>query len=248
MSEIKVKLTQERFKDAPFFNPNLSIIIAGLGGIGSNLSYILCRQGYDTYLYDFDIIEAVNIGSQMYSLKDIGKNKAQRAKELAADFGNDRYTALGKFEEDSPIDNIVFSCFDNMKYRKILFEKWYENQLSKTPEYRKENPNEINIYVDGRFTAENLQIYFVKSKADAELYKTTLFDDSEVDEAPCSYKATCQTGTLIGSLMSIGFLNHVANKMKGNSIREIPFAIEYGNPMMDYKTYTVEEYAAQNRR
>jgi tRNA A37 threonylcarbamoyladenosine dehydratase len=60
--EIKAKQTQERFKDAPFFNPNLSVIIAGLGGIGSHLSYILSRQGYDTYLYDFDTIDTVNVG------------------------------------------------------------------------------------------------------------------------------------------------------------------------------------------
>ncbi len=243
----KNNLTQERFKDAPFFNPNLSIIIAGLGGIGSYVSYILCRQGYDTYLYDFDLIEIHNVGSQHYSIKDIGKNKAIKAKEIAAEHGNDKYTALGRFEEDSPVDNIVFACFDNMTGRKLLFEKWYANQLSKTPEYRKENPNEVNIFIDGRMTAEFLQIYIVKTKNEAELYRTTLFEDSEVEEAPCSYKATCQTGTLIGSLMSIAFLNHVANKKKGVSIREVPFAIEYGNPMMDYKTYTLEEYANKDK-
>lgn len=247
MEENKAKLTQERFKDAPFFNPNLSIIIAGLGGIGSYVSYILCRQGYNTYLYDFDTIEVHNIGSQHYSLKDIGKNKATIAREIAKECGNDNYICFGKFEEDSPIDNIVFSCFDNMASRKLLFEKWYNNQLSKTPEYRKENPNEVNIFIDGRMNCEFLQIYFVKTKADAELYKTTLFDDSEVEDAPCSYKATCQTGTLIGSLMSIGFLNYVANKNKGINLREIPFAIEYGNPLMDYRTYTIEEYAAKHR-
>lgn len=240
--EIKAKLTQERFKDAPFFNPNLSVIIAGLGGTGSHVSYILSRQGYETYLYDMDTIEVHNVGSQMYSIKDLGKNKALKAKEMAESFGNDRYMALGEFTEDSPVDNIIFSCFDNMRSRKLLFEKWYANQLSKTSEYRKENPKEINILLDFRMTAEEMQIYIVKSKADAEVYKTTLFDDSEVADAPCSYKATCQTGALIAGFGVTAFLNHVANKNKGFDARDVPFFIEYENPLMNYHTYSLQQY------
>ena len=245
MSEIKAKLSQERFKDAPFFNPNLSIIIAGLGGTGSHLSYILCRQDYETYLYDMDHIEIHNVGGQMYSIKDIGKNKAQKAKEIAESFGNDKYMAFGEFTEDSPIDNIVFSCFDNMKARKLLFEKWYTHQASKTPEYRKENPSEVNILIDMRMTAEEMQIYIVKTKAECEVYKTTLFDDSEVDDAPCSYKATCQTGAMIASLASMSFLNYVANKKTGFDARDVPFFIEFENPLLNYHTYNLKQYVSK---
>ncbi len=238
----KAKSTQERFKDAPFFNPDLSVIIAGLGGTGSHVNYILCRQGYNTVLYDMDIVEIHNVGSQMYSIKDLGKNKAVKAKEIAESFGNDNYITFGEFTENSPIDNIVFSCFDNMKARKLLFEKWYANQLSKTSEHRKENPKEINIMLDFRMTAEEMQIYIVKSKSDAEKYKTTLFDDSEVEEAPCSYKATCQTGAIIAGLGVSAFLNHVANKMTGFEARDVPFFIEFENPLMRYNTYSLKQY------
>lgn len=64
MSEgiINNKAYQDRFKDAPFFDPSLSVIIAGLGGIGSNVSYNLCRQNYEMIFFDFDTIEAHNIG------------------------------------------------------------------------------------------------------------------------------------------------------------------------------------------
>lgn len=60
--EIKSNPTQDGFKDAPFFNPNLSVVIGGLGGIGSNVSYNLCRQNYEMFLYDFDSIEIHNLG------------------------------------------------------------------------------------------------------------------------------------------------------------------------------------------
>ncbi len=180
---------------------------------------------------------------QMYTLKDVGKNKAIVAKELAESFCNDNYIALGEFTEDSPIDNIVFSCFDNMRSRKLLFDKWYTNQLSKTPEYRKENPKEINIFLDFRMTAEEMQIYIVKSKSEAEMYITTLFEDSEVEDAPCSYKATCQTGALIAGFGVSAFLNYVANKLTGFDARDVPFFIEFENPLMNYHTYSLKQYA-----
>lgn len=219
--------THQRFKDADFYNPNLDIIILGLGGIGSYVSNCLCRQGYEMYLYDFDTIETINLGSQLFTTNDVGKNKAEVAKELANKFGNHNVVSMGKFEEDSPVGNIMFSCFDNMKYRKIAFERWLAYQTSKTKEYREANPAEVNCFIDGRMSAEQWQVYFVKSTADAKRYALTLFDDSEVPDAPCSYKATAQTGFGIGAYMSTVFLNHVANKKLGLPVRETAFETKW---------------------
>ena len=219
--------THQRFKDADFYNPNLDIIILGLGGIGGYVSNCLCRQGYEMYLYDFDTVETINIGSQLFNTSNVGKNKAEVAKELANQFGNHNVMSMGKFEEDSPVGNIMFSCFDNMKYRKIAFERWLAYQNSKTKEYRDANPNEVNCYLDGRMSAEQWQVYFVKSTADAKRYALTLFDDSEVPDAPCSYKATAQTGFGIGAYMSTVFLNHVANKKLGLPVRETAFETKW---------------------
>lgn len=233
---------QTRFKDAPFYKPDLDIIIAGLGGIGSNVSYSLCRQGYTMYLYDFDTIELHNVGSQMYGIPDIGKNKADKARELAALYGNKKVFPMGKFTEDSPIDNIVFACFDNMAARKLLFEKWLDHQLSKDEDYRKENPNEINIFLDGRMTAQDYQVFTVKSKLEAEVYKKTLFDDSEIPDLPCSYKATCHTGMNIGAIMSTIFLNYVANKISDINFREVPFATTFSNELLKFETFNHKEW------
>ncbi len=233
---------QTRFKDAPFFKPDLDIIIAGLGGIGSNLSYSLCRQGYNMYLYDFDTISIENIGSQMYGIADIGKNKASKAKEIAALYGNTNIFTMGKFTEDSPIDNIVFACFDNMEARKLLFEKWLDYQLTKDNDYKKLHPNEINMFMDGRMTATDFQIFTVTSKQTAETYKKTLFKDSEVEALPCSYKATCHTGMMIAATMSTIFLNHVANKISNVSFREVPFATSFSNELLNFETFNYSEW------
>lgn len=227
--------THQRFKDADFYNPNLSVMILGLGGIGSFLSHVLCRQGYEMYLYDMDTVEVHNIGSQLYNLNHLNQNKAEVAAQLAKEFGNDRALPMGIFTEESPIDNIVFSCFDNMKYRKIAFDKWLENQLSKTSEYRKENPNEVNCFIDMRMSAESWQVYFVNNKEDAEKYKLTLFDDSELPDLPCSYKATCQTGMMVSSYAASLFLNYVANKKLGIIIRETCFKTFYDASLLRFE-------------
>jgi hypothetical protein len=239
---------QDRFKDAPFFDPSYSIIIGGLGGIGSNVSYNLCRQNYDMYLYDMDTVEAHNIGSQMYGIKNIGENKAEVAKTIAQHFGHTRSIhCLGKFTEDSLIDNIVFSCFDNMTARKLMFNKWKEHQLSKTKEYRLENPNEVNIFIDGRMVAEGFQIYSVKTTKEVQAYEASLFEDSEVEPLPCSYKATAHTGCMIGSMMVSIFLNHVVNKKIAFNLRDTPFYLQYDNPIMCHIKMNVNEYLQHNK-
>jgi coenzyme F420-reducing hydrogenase alpha subunit len=227
--------THLRFKDADFYNPNLTVTILGLGGIGSFLAHVLCRQGYEMFLYDFDTVELHNIGSQLYNTSHVGRNKAEVAAEICEQFGNKKTFAMGRFTEESPTDNIVFSCFDNMKYRKVAFEKWLNYQLSKTPEYRQANPLEVNVFIDMRMSAESWQVYMVKSKTDAERYKQTLFDDSEVEDAPCSYKATCQTGMGIAAYAASLFLNHVANKNKGIEIRQTYFSTIYNASLLSYE-------------
>ncbi len=229
--------THQRFKDADFYNPDLSVVILGQGGIGSFLTHVLCRQGYEMYLYDMDIVEVHNIGSQLYNLKHIGRNKAEVAVEYCKEFGNNRAVSMGRFEQDSPIDNIVFACFDNMAGRKLAFEKWLEYQLSKTPEHRAANPNEVNVFMDMRMSAESWQVYLVKSKSDAERYKETLFDDADLPDLPCNYKATCQTGMGVSSYTASLFLNHVANKKLGIDIRKTYFKSLYDASMLRFEQH-----------
>lgn len=229
--------THERFKDADFYNPDLTITILGAGGIGSWLSTCLCRQGYEMYIYDMDTIEALNIGSQDYNLSHIGRNKAEVAVSEAKLKGNDRALAMGKFTEESPVDNIMFACFDNMKYRKIAFDNWLEYQMSKSEEYREANPLEVNVYIDMRMSAESWQVYMITNLLDAEKYKLTLFDDADLPDLPCSYKATCQTGMGVASYASSLFLNHVANKNTGVDIRQTYFKTLYDASLLRYEQH-----------
>ena len=59
------------------------------------------------------------------------------------------------------------------------------------------------FFIDGRLTAEQLQIYCVKYQ-DIERYRTeALFSDSDVPDAPCTMKQTSHVAAMIASYMVI---------------------------------------------
>lgn len=213
-----------RFKEAQWFNPGLEVIIGGLGSIGSWTSLSLARQDFHLFLYDMDQFEIHNSGSQLSKTSEVGKKKTAIARQNAFDYtNNNRVEIFDKYDENSLVSNIMISCFDNMEARKIMFDKWSKAQLSKTKEYRIEHSDEINVFIDSRMLLESGQIYCVDSKKRVDLYKETLFEDSEVETQPCSARATSHTGMMIASIITATLLNKVANKKLGFDLREVPF-------------------------
>lgn len=194
--------TRERFKDAEWFKAGpQDIVIGGAGGIGSWLCMFLGRIGHNLYVYDNDTIDHTNMGGQFYALHQIGLNKAQAALDNARNFSDmSEYdvSALQEFTKFSMISPIVFSCFDNMAARKLMFESWALQE-------------DRELFVDGRMLAETGMVFAVQ-KGQEDLYRTQLFEDHEVEEAPCSYKATSHCGAFIASLMTAAFNNYLTNR------------------------------------
>ena len=214
-----------RFSDVEWAqNLKEDIMVGGAGGIGSWLTLFLSRIGHTIYVFDFDTVDKQNIGGQLYGEEQISLSKVDAltniCKYLTGDTNvkpmNERVTS------DTPISNIVFSCFDNMQARKTLFESW------------KANPDR-ELFIDGRMLAELGMCFFVK-KGDEAKYEATLFEDGEVQEAPCSYKATSHCGAMLASMMVSGFNNYMYNNAVKADIREIPFKSEFLLPLMIFKT------------
>lgn len=221
MAKEEIDNRKVRFSDAPWAKAIQHIVVGGVGGIGSWAAMYLARVGHKLYMYDMDTIDETNMGGQLYSIAQIGSNKAVATKEnIHAFCGDDaNVTVYGKYtEEDGMTTPVVFSCFDNMAARKLMFEKWaaYDKR---------------ELFVDGRMLAEVGMVYVVQ-KGQEDAYLETLFEDSEVEEAPCSFKSTSHCGALIGSLMISGLNNYLANKTQGNEDRWIPFKTDFALPMM----------------
>lgn len=233
-----VKLNTVRFNDAEWFNKiqQTTVTIAGCGGIGSWTSLLISRLNpYKIRLYDNDNVEEVNLAGQLFNKNNIGDSKVYACVEMINTF-SDFYRAYGnisRLTSDTPLtsigalDNIICG-FDNMASRKEIFEVWYKNY--------KGNPE--SIFIDGRLNAEDFQIFCITGENADAAFKYNehyLFSDSEVEEASCSYKQTSFCASMIASLITNLFVNHVANLVSGD-FRCLPFKISYDATTMLLKT------------
>lgn len=230
-------MIEERFKDAKWFGYPVDVVIGGAGGIGSWLSLLVSRLGYRTFVYDMDYIEGHNIGTQFYMSAQSEMSKARAVEDNCENFGNSITAFDSRYTEESMVASVMMSGFDNMEARKLFFRKWKDYVLKGNIMEEK-----VKLFVDGRMTAETGQIYFVKSKKDIELYESTLFDDSEVDDGPCSYKATPHNGPLIASLMVSGLVSSVFNKSVDEVIRHVPFEVSFRIPEFVIDVKETKEY------
>jgi len=229
MSEKKIDNRKVRFSDALWSSPNQHIVVGGAGGIGSWASLFLARIGHHLYIYDMDIIDETNLGGQLYGQDQIGTNKAEATKENIEYFcGDDAHVTLyERYEEkDGIVTPIMFSCFDNMAARKTMFEKWaaYDKR---------------EAFVDGRMLAEVGNVFLVQ-KGEEDAYREKLFDDSEVEEAPCSFKATSHCGALTGSQMVSVLNNYLTNKKSGFNDRVVNFQTDFELPTLTVGGYELE--------
>ena len=230
-----------RFKDAPWFpKEETNVIVGGAGGIGSWLTLMLSRAGFFPIVYDFDILEEHNLAGQLYTKLDAEQNvlKVDALKGLCKHFADTDITVMSeKYTKDSMSHHYVFSAFDNMQARKDMFNSWRE-YVKEWKEFKdiavmskETNTNIIEpIFIDGRLTAEQMQIFCVTPDK-IEEYKKHLFDDTEVQDAPCTMKQTSHSAAMIASHMVGFFTNHMTNNAVGEKDRTVPFFWEYFIPI-----------------
>lgn len=212
-----------RFKDAPWFTDrDEHVMIGGAGGIGSWLTFFLTRAGFCPAVYDFDIIEEHNLGGQLFRMEDVGKPKVTALYQIIRDFCNTEITTFNsRIGEESPSHYFMFSAFDNMIARKDLFEAWKRGINNSTVK---------PIFIDGRLTMEQLQIFCVTPENMEEYEREHLFADSEVEDAPCTMKQTSHSAAMIATHMLGFFTNHITNIYERAVIRDVPFYYEYFIP------------------
>lgn len=227
-----------RFNSAIWFDKTRKqdVTIAGLGGIGSYVVFMLSRLDVNTMtLYDPDIVERVNLSGQLYNSNQIGDYKVDAAVNMIENYSN-YYSFVAKHEkldENSMISKVTICGFDNMKARKDAFRNW-TNFVARLPE---EERGEC-LFIDGRLAAEELQVFCIKGDdTDGERrYEPYLFSDSQAAPTVCSYKQTTFMANMIGSIIVNLFINFVANQCNPLIDRDLPFYTEYNAETMYFKT------------
>jgi molybdopterin/thiamine biosynthesis adenylyltransferase len=222
--------TTSRFSSATWFEAvqQKTIILAGLGGIGSFVAFLLSRmKPKSLFLYDNDIVESSNLSGQLYRMQDINEQKVDAINYFIRNYSNynSAFSVPEKFSIFTEAADIMICGFDNMEARQTFFKVW-ENHVS-----RKEDTDRKNcLLIDGRLAAEEFQILCITGDDTYNIkrYKTEfLFNDSEADQTICSYKQTSFCASMIGSMMVNLFVNFIVNNLNPNVPRYLPFYTSY---------------------
>ncbi len=229
-----------RFSDAEWFKKvqEQTVILAGVGGIGSNMAIILAKLNPKAlYLFDSDIVESVNLAGQFYSREDIGKLKSDAIAESIIKYTN--YSSVFSCpryytNEETIVSDVMVCGFDSMSSRRNFFNKWHDNVLSKPEEERKDC-----LFIDGRLTADEFQIFCMTGEDDyyIERYKNNfLFSDREAEQTRCSFKQTGYLADMIGAFMVNLLVNHCANLSNPLRSMPLPFLTSYKADVMYLNT------------
>lgn len=228
-----------RFSGAEWFNEiqKARIIVAGIGGIGSNVAFQLARMiPANLTLYDDDNVEMVNMAGQLFSSNDIGEAKVSAIANMIYNYTSMRqvWAIKDKFTSDKEPGDIMICGFDNMRARRTFFNSWYNHISDKSEEERSKC-----LYLDGRLSIDTLQILCIRGddQYNIERYeKEFLFADYEADATICSMKQTTYLACMIGSLMVNLFTNFIANSLNPIIPYDLPFFTEYDAQNMLFKT------------
>lgn len=213
MNEIEINA---RFKTAPWYEKSkeYSIIIGGAGGIGSYTSFFLAKTiPCQYYLFDADVVNTHNIGTQFFKKGEINKLKVECMSDRMQNFTTASVSPIANmFKKGSGNMPIMIAAFDNMEARKIMFDEW-------------KNRDDRELYLDGRLRANYYEIYAVQKGQEAE-YEKTLFDSSEIESDVCTFKQTAYFAGLIGARITHLVVNYLTNKYSEEPVCEVPFKIE----------------------
>ena len=228
-----------RFSSAIWYEniQNKTITLAGVGGIGSYVGFLLARmKPLSMFIYDADVVEAVNMSGQLYGQSDIGISKVSALATMVRNYANysSMFALQERFTRESEASDIMICGFDNMEARKIFFEKWVEHVMLRPKEERKNC-----LFIDGRLAAEEFQVLCIKGNDGYNInrYRNNfLFSDAEADETVCSYKQTTFCANMIASCMVNLFVNFCANQCNPIIDRDLPFLTTYNAETMYFKT------------
>ena len=213
------------------------VILAGVGGIGSYVGFLLARiKPAALFIYDPDIVETVNMSGQLYSREDVGNPKVSALSMMISKYCdyNSVFAIPERFDESNDASDIMICGFDNMAARKTFFDKWLDHVRGKSEAERANC-----LYIDGRLAAEEFQVLCIKGDDwfNINRYKKEfLFSDIEADATVCSYKQTTFMANMIASVMVNLFVNFVANQCEPLIDRDLPFYTTYSAETMYYKT------------
>lgn len=228
-----------RFSGTEWYNAitQKRVVIAGVGGIGSNLAFQIARMHPAVLsLFDPDVVEEANMSGQLFGRDDIGKYKVSAIYDMLYNYAPSPiiYTHRNRFLATNNPYDIAMCGFDNMEARKTFFNVWKNHVASLEDDRKKEC-----LYLDGRLSIDMLQVFCITGDDPYNMQRYEqefLFSDAEAEETVCSMKQTTYLASMIASLMTNLFVNFVANSLEPVIPYDLPFFTQYDAQNMLFKT------------
>lgn len=182
------------------------VTLIGCGGIGAATAVSLAKMGIRFFsLYDPDVVDEVNIATQLHKVSDIGNPKVEAVNGLLHEFSDELAVVemnQRRFDGEG-IENstIVISAVDSIAARKEIWEI----------------VGGVDVwYLDARMSAEEFHLHTIKSAADRDWYDKVLSEetDENIPDIPCTEKATIYTAFVAAGIIG-SFVKKIATKEPG---------------------------------
>lgn len=176
------------------------IHIIGVGAVGSRVAEVLVRLGFDNInIYDFDVVEDVNITNQLYTYEDLGMPKTEALTRALTRINPHLVLKTHGAYEAQPLKGAVFLCVDSIVTRRNITEEALDNMS-------------IDFISDMRMRLTDGQVYAADWKEPNQqhiLLNSMQFEDKD-DLTPVSVcGTTLSVAPTILTLVSLAIMNFI---------------------------------------
>lgn len=192
MTKLSIK---SRLRGQDFINLEeleaVPVTIIGAGSIGSFTALGLTKMGISNLtVVDFDTVDEVNIGCQLYGPDNLGEHKVIALADILSKLtGVDITLGLVKWTPEM-VSPVLVSAVDSMDVRREIWEGIKFN-------------SDVNYYIDGRMAGEYLHIFTVNmADKEARAWYEKSLTPRPVEELSCSAKGIVYNTLIIGGLIT----------------------------------------------
>jgi molybdopterin/thiamine biosynthesis adenylyltransferase len=168
------------------------ITVIGAGAVGSFTALTLAKMGFTNLtVYDDDIVSEHNLPNQFFRLEDLGRRKVEALADLVRSFEGVEIRAVARRFGGEHLRGIVVSAVDSMASRQAI---WHAVRFDPA----------VELFLDGRMGGLVSLVHVVHPIRAREVnaYETSLHDDSEAVQEPCSARSILFTVLGISSTIA----------------------------------------------
>ena len=169
----------------------LHVTVIGVGAVGRQAALQLASLGVGRLqLIDFDRVEATNVATQGYRVRELGQLKAAATAAAVAEIdpGIEVETVADRFRPQQDVQPIVFCCVDSIAARATIWRR-LESRSS--------------LWVDARMRGEVIRVLAAADEAGRAAYGRSLFPQAEAQRGACGAQ-----GVIYGAAIAAGLMVH----------------------------------------